>query len=423
MTKFAKARWETNGNEIHLGMEFSKVDKQRRMVAGWATVDNVDTEGDVVTAQASVDAFQRSRRNLREMHKKDSAVGRIVSFKEDTFRAPDGKTYNGIFVKVYVSKGAQNTWEKVLDGTLNGFSIGGNIIEAEEDFNKATGEKIRKVTKYDLNELSLVDNPGNQYSDFTNVFKIRKSADGSVTSLTGMIEDTKILNVFYCDHDSISKESANDSYSCPVCEELMVNIGFAEDGSDREEKVSTLVTKYISEGGVNMLKKNKNEEVDGDKNVSQDSGGNPLDYVNDEDAKLADPTQDVDGEEETEDVDEVGDEGEEIQKRIDSLKTDIAEILSKSSAQTAEKLEALEKTIGETRELLDQRFEQLEKRYTTIHTDLETTKSKQADLERSLSKINSGGAFKKSADLDEPAEPVQKSDNTWNGAFSVDNLF
>jgi phage head maturation protease len=427
MTKFAKARWETNGDELHLGMEFSKVDKQRRMVAGWATVDNVDTEGDVVTSEASIDAFSRSRRNLREMHKKDSAVGRVVSFKEDTFRAPDGKTYNGIFVKVYVSRGAQDTWEKVLDGTLNGFSIGGNIIEAEEEFNKATGEKIRKVTKYDLNELSLVDNPGNQYSDFTNVFKIRKSADGSVTSLTGMIEDAKILNVFYCEDDSITKESASDSYDCPVCEELMVNIGFTEDGSDRSEKVNILVTKYIGEGGVNMkILKSKNEEVEEDKNVSQETGGNSVDYVDDDEATIADPTgpsDEVGDGEETADVDEVGDEGEEIQKRIDSLKTDIADILNKSTAQTAEKIEALEKTIGETRELLDERFEQLEKRYITIHTDLETTKAKQTELEHSLNKINSGGAFKKSADLDEPAEPVQKSDNTWNGAFSVDNLF
>jgi phage head maturation protease len=428
MTTFTKARWETDGNQIHLGMEFSKVDKQRRMVAGWATIDNVDTEGDVVTSQASVDAFQRSRRNLREMHKKDSAVGRIVSFKEDTFRAPDGKTYNGIFVKVYVSRGAQDTWEKVLDGTLNGFSIGGNILEAEEDFNKATGEKIRKVTKYDLNELSLVDNPGNQYSDFTNVFKIRKSADGSVTSLTGMIEDQRILNVFYCDTHQITKESASDSYECPVCEELMEGIGFIEDGSDRSEKVNTLVTKYIGEGGVNMkILKKSSEGVDGDKNVSQEQGGSPVDYVNDDEANDADPTgpdsDSVGDGENPVDVDEVGDEGEEIQKRIDSLKTDIADILNKSTAATAAKIEALEKVIGETRELLDNRFEELDKRYKSIHNDLETTKSKQADLERSLTKINSGGAFKKSADLDEPAEPVQKSDNTWNGAFSVDNLF
>ena len=421
---FAKARWETNGNELHLGMEFAKVDKKRRMVAGWATVDNVDTENDIVTAEASMDAFARSRRNLREMHKKDSAVGRIVSDKQDTFTAPDGNTYNGIFVKVRVSEGAEDTWKKVLDGTLNGFSIGGNIIEAEEEFNKTTGEKIRKVTKYDLTELSLVDNPGNQYSDITNVFKIRKSADGSVTAMTGMIEEAKMLNVFFCAEHQISKNSPQDSVECPVCDEPMINIGFIEDGSDRNEKVNTLVTKYIGEGGVTMQKNNKEDET------SQPSA---VDYVNDEQAKIADPTgpddevgddvDEVDESEETpEEVEEVHDDGEEIAKRIDSLKDDIAQILTKSNAETAEKIDALEKTIKETRSLLDEKFEELDKKYTTLNTDLETAKSRQADLEASLSKINSSGAFRKSADSAETVETVQKSETTWNGAFSIDNL-
>lgn len=434
MTKFAKARWTTDGNDLHLGMEFSKVDKQRRMVAGWATLDNVDTEGDIVTAEASLDAFNRSRRNLREMHKKDSAVGRVVSYKEDTFTAPDGKQYRGVFVKVRVSEGAQDTWLKVLDGTLSGFSIGGAILEAEEDFNKATGEKIRKVTKYDLTELSLVDNPGNQYSDITNVFKFKKSADGSVTALSGMVEEQKILNVFYCSEDEISKEAPSDSYECPVCDEGMSVIGFVEDGSDRSEKVNTLVTKFLnSEGGVTMAKAN-NEGVDGDKNVSQAGGGNPADYVNDEQATNADPTgpsdevgdvDEVDSDEVTpaEDVDEVHDEGEEISKKIDSLKTDISDILNKNNKDTTEKIEALEKVVSETRSFFDKKISELDGKFTALNTDLETTKSRQASLEASLTKINSSGAFRKSADLDdEPAETVQRSED-WNGAFSVDNLF
>ncbi len=441
MTNFAKARWETNGDELHLGMEFSKVDKKRRMVAGWATLDNVDTEGDIVTSEASVDAFARSRGNLREMHKKDSAVGRIVSFKEDTFTAPNGEKYRGIFVKVRVSEGAQDTWLKVLDGTLNGFSIGGSIVEAEEDFNKSTGQTIRKVTKYDLTELSLVDNPGNQYSDITNVFKFKKSADGSVTALSGMVEEQVILNVFYCSDDEISKESPADAYDCPVCDENMTMIGFIEDGSNRSEKVSTLVTKFVGEGGVTMAKGQK-EEVDGDKNVSQEGGGNPVDYVNDDQATNADPTgpeeavdvDEVSADEEVpaEDVEEVHDESEEIAKKIDSLKTDIADILTKNNKDTAEKIDALEKAVGETRTLLNEKFSELEKRYTTLNTDLETTKSRQVELQNMLSKINSSGAFRKSADLDSSAEKVQESDDTWgghftdprkgNGAFSVDNL-
>jgi phage head maturation protease len=416
-------------------MEFSKVDKSRRMVAGWATLDNVDTEGDIVTAEASIDAFNRSRRNLREMHKKDSAVGRIVSYKEDTFTAPDGEKYRGVFVKVRVSEGAEDTWKKVLDGTLNGFSIGGSILESEEIFQKDSGQTIRKVNKYDLTELSLVDNPGNQYSDITNVFKMRKSADGSVTSLTGMVEEQKILNIFYCSEDEISKEAPSDSYDCPVCDNSMSIIGFIEDGEDRSKKVSTLVTKYLSgEGGVTMQKARK-EEVDGDKNVSQEGGANSTDYVNDEQASQADPTgpaeevgdvEEVDESEQTpsEDVEEVHDEGEEISKKIDSLKTDISDILSKNNKDTAEKIAALEKAVTDTHDFFEKKISELDSKFNNLNTNLEATKSRQAALEASLNKINSSGAFRKSADLDnEPVETVQKSDTDWNGAFSVDNLF
>jgi phage head maturation protease len=425
MTNFAKARWETNGNDLHLGMEFSKVDKQRRMVAGWATIDNVDTEGDIVTAEASLDAFARSRRNLREMHKKDSAVGKIVSYKEDTFTAPDGTKHRGIFVKVRVSEGAQDTWLKVLDGTLSGFSIGGAILEAEEIFQKDSGQTLRKVTKYDLNELSLVDNPGNQYSDITNVFKFKKSADGSVTSLSGMVEEQKILNVFYCSEDEISKEAPSDSYDCPVCDNEMNVVGFIEDGADRGEKVSTLVTKFKTNGGVSMEKVKKNEEELETVETGHEAG-DPTEVPT---PAKTDEAVDVDevGTEETPaaDVEEVHDESEEIAKRLDTLKTDIADILNKNNKDTAEKIEALEKVVGETRNLLDEKFSELDKKYANLNTDLETTKSRQVELESKLSKINSSGAFRKSADLDnDSAETVQKSNTSdWNGAFSVENLF
>lgn len=437
MTNFAKTRWSVNKetNEIQLGMEFSKVDKKRRMVSGWATVDNVDTEGDVVTAEASIDAFNRSRRNLREMHRKDSAVGRIESHVEKEFIAPDGNTYRGIFVKVRVSEGAEDTWKKVLDGTLNGFSIGGSIIEAEDIIQK-NGLSGKKVLKYDLNELSLVDNPGNQYSDITNVFKIRKSADGSVTSVTGMIEEQTILNVFYCEEDEITFNSPSSTYDCPACDSTMTNIGFIEDGSNRGEKVGALVTKYRGEGGVTM-QKNRKEEVDGDKNVSQEGGGNPVDYVNDDEAANADPTgpseeigNDVD-EVAAVDVEEVQDEGEEIAKKIDSLKDDISKILSAHNTDTMEKITALEKSVSETREFFENKIGEMDKKFNTLNTDLEATKSRQTSLHNALEKMNKGVAFKKSADVDDSAETAQES-GTWgghfsdprrgNGAFSVNNL-
>lgn len=412
-----KARWSSQENTLQLGVEFSKVNKQKRLVSGWATIDNVDTENDLVTAEASADAFARARGNLREMHKKDSAVGRIVSFKQDTFRAPDGEVYNGIFVTARVSEGAEDTWKKVLDGTLSGFSIGGNIVEAEETFAKDGSTKIRKVTKYDLTELSLVDNPGNQYSDITNVFKIRKSADGSVTTLTGMIEEHKVLNVFYCDEHEITKESGEDSCLCPVDSEKMQNIGFVEDGGDLNEKVNTLVTKYLGEGGEDMtIKKSVNPNEDESVATGNEEG---------------DPTEvptpaEVEEVEETEEVEEVQNEEDELSKKIDSFKEDVVEILKSNNDETKEKIETLQKTVsemGESFKEIEKKASEFESKLAELDQNLDVAKSRLANFETSLNKMNSSTAFRKSVDQDDESTETAQKNDPWAGtAFSVHDL-
>ena len=112
-----KAQWNTEGEQLRLSMPFSKVDKERRTVSGFATLDNVDKQDDIVTTEASLKAFKKFRGNIREMHQ-PSAVGKMVSFKEDKYYdTKSEKMYNGVLVSAYISKGAQNAWEKVLDGT------------------------------------------------------------------------------------------------------------------------------------------------------------------------------------------------------------------------------------------------------------------------------------------------------------------
>ena len=131
-----KSLWSSHGDNITLSVPFTKVNREKRTVSGFATLDNVDQTGDVVTSEASMKAFENFRGNLREMHQ-PVAVGKIVSFKPETYYDPASKEfYNGVYVDAYISKGAQDTWEKVLDGTLAGFSIGGKIIESDNEVNK-----------------------------------------------------------------------------------------------------------------------------------------------------------------------------------------------------------------------------------------------------------------------------------------------
>lgn len=417
MTQFAKAYLSTEGDTLRMGMDISKVDKKGRMVYGWATLDNVDHSGDVITAEASKDAFARSRFNLREMHKKDSAVGRVVSFKEDTFRAPDGNEYRGIFVKAYISKGAEDTWQKVLDKTLNGFSIGGEIVDAEEIFQKDSGKKGKLIKKYNLNELSLVDNPDNMYSDITNIFKFRTSADGSVTSVTGLIEKQAVLNVFYCKEDGLTQEKPDESYDCPVCDVKMENIGFVENGGEVAAKVNSLLTKY--RGGETM----SNMSLEGLELIKSQPAGEDVNEVEDGTDTGIEPTPQPPVQE-GEDVTEVEDVQSEVVKQIDSLKQNVEHILSKASAETKSEIAELRKSIETATEDFKTKTSEFEQKLSEFDENLKLTKSRITDAEARLEKANNRSALRKSVDGSDDTATVEEQSTPWEGtALDVRSAF
>ena len=242
-----KAHWETKGNNVRLSMPIGKVDVERRMVSGFATLDNVDRQGDIVTTESSVEAFKNFRGNLREMHQ-PSAVGKIVSFKEDKYFDPsDKKFYSGVYVSAYVSKGAQDAWEKVLDGTYTGFSIGGNIKTWDDSYNEKIDKTIRVIKTYELHELSLVDNPANQ---FANILSIEKVNGQNVVE--GYLSKTEIENVFWDSENGIVMVSDSDSVTSPVTGNKMQNIGFIEkNDKDNAEMIKFLVD---SAKGINTIK-------------------------------------------------------------------------------------------------------------------------------------------------------------------------
>jgi hypothetical protein len=242
-----KAHWETKGNNVRLSMPIGKVDVERRMVSGFATLDNVDRQGDIVTTESSVEAFKNFRGNLREMHQ-PSAVGKIVSFKEDKYFDPsDKKFYSGVYVSAYVSKGAQDAWEKVLDGTYTGFSIGGNIKTWDDAYDEKIDKTIRVIKTYELHELSLVDNPANQ---FANILSIEKVNGQNIVE--GYLSKTEIENVFWDSENGIVMVSDSDSVTSPVTGNKMQNIGFIEkNDKDNAEMIKFLVD---SAKGINTIK-------------------------------------------------------------------------------------------------------------------------------------------------------------------------
>ena len=110
-----------------------RVDAPRREIELCATSEAVDSFGTIFDYTARKDAFTRWLGNVREMHER-RAVGRRVGVRCDDAERK-------IFVRVRVSRGAQDTWEKVLDGTLRGASIGASNVTWRRHTRSVAGQE------------------------------------------------------------------------------------------------------------------------------------------------------------------------------------------------------------------------------------------------------------------------------------------
>lgn len=243
MIDINKAHLATDGNHVTLTMPISKVDAEKRLVSGFATLDNVDRQGDIVTAEASQKAFERFRGNVRLMHQPIPA-GKMVNFRTDTFFDKNtNKQYRGVYVDTYISKGAQDVWEMVLDGTLTGFSIGGAVKDFEKAYDAQSDSTVRVIKDYDLVELSLVDSPANQLA---NIFSVEKAdKDGVAASI---FNKSDIQNVFWCETDQLAYTDFSETRDCLVCEKDLSPIGWLDivEGEDMDKAMWKMINGHIT---------------------------------------------------------------------------------------------------------------------------------------------------------------------------------
>jgi len=407
-----KAQWFDDGNKFNMTVPFAKIDEEKRTVSGFASLDNIDRHGDIVTSEASQKAFDRFRGNLREMHQ-PVAVGKVLSFKQQEFYDKEsGKTYKGVFVTTYVSRGAQNTWEKVLDGTLTGFSIGGNVLESSDEYDKNIDKSVRKINDYELYELSLVDNPANPLA---NVFSIQKGVDGLI--LKGDLATIKTVDVFWCKQDEIATTSNSTNAKCPACDSEMQSIGWVEDIESTKnldvQKLVDSINKNVTEGGTDMSDELAVESADIE-NVDE------IEEVTTE--EVADETVDV--LEKSDSADETVEETVEedvLEKSADSDATeelDIAKMLDDLKSVVTDKVNAsIEKADGTT-QYVDQMLNTIKKSIEDCMDGHNQLAKSIENLQGRMDSYESATAVKKSSDLDGSVEEVrvlQKS--IWNGHF------
>lgn len=427
--EFAKAQFDVRGNELYLSMPMQKVDKERREVSGFATLDNTDSQGDIVLKEASVDAFSRARGNIREMHQ-PKAVGKLVNFTEKTLYGDKGEVFEGIYVTVRVSKGAQDTWEKVLDGTLSGFSIGGNITDSDTQWVKDANANVRFIKSYDLIELSLVDNPANQLA---NVFSIQKSADGA-TVVKGMVIEVEDNNVFYCksDHDGnggFTEVDTDTERNCIKCNNEMENIGTISHGEETAEKVGEIVHKFLAtKGGVTDMAEEvtKSETVESHDETAGTTEGegvittSDLEETNvevnqpDAEADTTDSLENLEAEEKVEEVDET--EGNDLEKVINDLKNVVNKSVEDSREIAEEATRKLSEEFTKANEAFNEEITKMKANHDELTKKLDEVRSENTETRKSLEVLTGSTAFKKSGEVESP-EATQKKSSVFGGVF------
>jgi len=433
VTNISKARWNSDGENLRLSMPLTKVDKERRIVSGFASLDNVDKQDDIVTAEASMDAFAKFRGNIREMHQ-PLAVGKMVSFKADKYFDPDSKKfYNGVFVSAYVSKGAQDTWEKVLDGTLTGFSIGGKMNKWDDGFDEKSDKAIRIIKQYDLIELSLVDSPANQFANIVSVEKV----DG-VDVIKG--DETVLENVFYDKESGLVMVSENESELSPTTGEQMANIGFVEKTDN--EKIDMIKFLVDSAKGINTSKINK-EVQPMTKSKTQVEKTDVIEDVVVAPEAVAEVAEEIAKAEEVEATEVAKTDDVVAEEIVKAEDAEAVETVVEAVVEVSKSEEVVAEAVTEMKNTLESAFSDLVSTVKSLQAEVELLKSSKVDLDtvkssfeavakdiaavsnefnefgKRVDAVEADTAFRKSGDIGDifQSQPEMVEKSLWGGSF------
>ena len=156
----------------------------RLIVAGIATTEKMDHDGEIVDLESVRSVWQEYMKNpiIRYMHGKDArnpeAIGKVIPEYTDS----TGKVLktefreNGPFIVAEISNApdTESIRTKIREGIVRGFSIGGRAQKVKE-FSYTLGKDINRVIAKRIHEVSVVDTPANPDS----FFDVMKSCTGS----------------------------------------------------------------------------------------------------------------------------------------------------------------------------------------------------------------------------------------------------
>ena len=168
--------------EFNRYIPIAKVDDEERMVYGFASTPDLDSDGEIISLDGLRKALPEYLQfpTLREMHQ-PKAAGTV----KNTEIKQEGKV-KGLYIGAKVV--ADDAWNLVKEGVYRGFSIGGNVV------NKV-GNIIEELS---LVEISLVDVPANKKAkiEVWKAGKITKDAE-TVYSLSNIMITLKDTIMYF----------------------------------------------------------------------------------------------------------------------------------------------------------------------------------------------------------------------------------
>lgn len=192
----------------------TKIDEEERMVYGYASTPDLDSDGEIVSLGALKKALPEYLQfpTLREMHQ-PKAAGTI---KNTEVRE---KGQKGLYIGAKVV--ADDAWDLVKEGVYRAFSIGGDIVS-----------KVGNViSELDLVEISLVDVPANKKAkiDLWKSAGISKDAE-TAYSLSNLMVTLKDTILYF---DAVGRSSKDLSKALELIKKsLVVEAGESEKESE-----------------------------------------------------------------------------------------------------------------------------------------------------------------------------------------------
>ena len=135
------------------------------IVAGYASVEVVDKQGDVITKEALKDAFRKfmenpSYRNVQLAHSNIQVGDVVPSYTDNEGRLWKSEVDDvGMFVVVQLRNDIEKAKEvsaEIRKGVLRGFSIGGQAFKRVRKSDAKRGD-YQEISKLELHEITICE--------------------------------------------------------------------------------------------------------------------------------------------------------------------------------------------------------------------------------------------------------------------------